>query len=62
MLQPETKQELKKELATPAYFIKRDGAKYPFETFKLEMIIHALALDEAQVSILTKIMEKLAPQ
>ena len=37
------KQEVDQELDTPVKFVKRDGAKYPFELFKLEMVIHALS-------------------
>ena len=40
-------------------FVKRDGAKYPFELFKLEMVIHALGLDDVKTVILSKIMDKL---
>jgi ribonucleoside-triphosphate reductase len=40
-------------------FVKRDGAKYPFELFKLEMVIHALGLDDVKTIILSKIMDKL---
>ena len=40
-------------------FVKRDGAKYPFELFKLEMVIHALGLDDVKAVILSKIMDKL---
>ena len=53
------KQEINQKLATPAVFIKRDGAKYPFELFKLEMVIHALGLDDVKAVILDKIMAKL---
>ena len=53
------KQELEQKLNTPTMFIKRDGAKYPFELFKLEMVIHALGLDDVKTVILSKIMDKL---
>lgn len=53
------KQELEQKLNTPTMFVKRDGAKYPFELFKLEMVIHALGLDDVKTVILSKIMDKL---
>ena len=53
------KQELEQKLNTPTMFVKRDGAKYPFELFKLEMVIHALGLDDVKTVILSKIMYKL---
>ncbi len=53
------KQELEQKLETPTMFVKRDGAKYPFELFKLEMVIHALGLDDVKTVILSKIMDKL---
>lgn len=53
------KQELEQKLNTPIMFVKRDGAKYPFELFKLEMVIHALGLDDVKTVILSKIMDKL---
>ena len=53
------KQELEQKLNTPTMFVKRDGAKYPFELFKLEMVIHALGLDDVKTVILSKIMNKL---
>lgn len=53
------KQEIDQELDTPVKFVKRDGAKYPFELFKLEMVIHALGLDDVKAVILSKIVNKL---
>ena len=53
------KQEVDQELDTPVKFVKRDGAKYPFELFKLEMVIHALGLDDVKAVILSKIVNKL---
>ena len=53
------KQELEQKLETPTMFVKRDGSKYPFELFKLEMVIHALGLDDVKTIILSKIMDKL---
>ncbi len=53
------KQELEQKLETPTMFVKRDGFKYPFELFKLEMVIHALGLDDVKTIILSKIMDKL---
>ncbi|XGK33076.1 anaerobic ribonucleoside-triphosphate reductase [Lactobacillus acidophilus] len=53
------KQEIYQELDTPVKFVKRDGAKYPFELFKLEMVIHALGLDDVKAVILSKIVNKL---
>lgn len=53
------KQELEQKLNTPTMFVKRDGAKYPFELFKLEMVIHALGLDDVKTVILSRIMDKL---
>lgn len=53
------KQELEQKLNTPTMFVKRDGAKYPFELFKLEMVIHALGLDDVKTVILSKVMDKL---
>ncbi|MFA7717013.1 anaerobic ribonucleoside-triphosphate reductase [Lactobacillus acidophilus] len=53
------KQEVDRELDTPVKFVKRDGAKYPFELFKLEMVIHALGLDDVKAVILSKIVNKL---
>ena len=46
-------------LQLPQYFIKRDGAKYPFASFKLKMIINELNLAEVQDDILAKVAEKL---
>lgn len=54
------KQRIETKLATPTTFIKRDGAKYPFETFKLEFVIHSLGLDDIKDVVLTKIMDKLS--
>ena len=45
------KQELEQKLETPTMFVKRDGSKYPFELFKLEMVIHALGLDDVKTII-----------
>ncbi len=53
------KQEIDQELDIPVKFVKRDGAKYPFELFKLEMVIHALGLDDVKAVILSKIVNKL---
>ncbi len=53
------KQEIDQELDTPVKFVKRDGAKYPFELFKLEMVVHALGLDDVKAVILSKIVNKL---
>lgn len=53
------KQEIDQELDTPVKFVKRDGAKYLFELFKLEMVIHALGLDDVKAVILSKIVNKL---
>ncbi|TSO25659.1 anaerobic ribonucleoside-triphosphate reductase [Lactobacillus sp. LL6] len=47
-------------LQLPQYFIKRDGAKYPFASFKLKTIIRELNLANAQDDILVKISDKLA--
>ena len=54
------KQRIETKLATPTTFIKRDGAKYPFETFKLEFVIQSLGLEDIKDVILTKIMDKLS--
>lgn len=62
MLKEEVHQEFEQTLSTPTTFVKRDGAKYPFELFKLEMVIHALDLDDAKNAILAKIMAKLEAQ
>ena len=53
------KQEVDQELDTPVKFVKRDGAKYPFELFKLEMVIHALGLDDVKAVILSKMLIKI---
>ena len=46
-------------LKTPAIFVKRDGAEYPFRLFKLELVAHALDLDEVKDELLVKILGKL---
>ncbi len=62
MLKPELNQEIEENLDTPKTIIKRDGSKYPFELFKLEMVLHALDLDDVKTTILAKIMAKLSDQ
>lgn len=59
MLKQEISQNFINELAIPTTFIKRDGAKYHFELYKLEMIIHALKLDQARTALLARILTKL---
>ena len=46
-------------LKIPAIFVKRDGAEYPFRLFKLELVAHALDLDEVKDELLVKILGKL---
>ena len=50
------------DLTMPKTFIKRDGAKYPFEIFKLEMVLHNLDLDDVKVPILAEIISRLSSQ
>lgn len=59
MLKQEFNQEIEEKLVIPKTLIKRDGSKYPFELFKLQMVLHALDLDDAQNAVLAKIMAKL---
>src|SRR5699024_6259354 len=47
------------ELNLPTTFIKRDGAKYPFEIFKLKMVLHSLGLDDEADAVIEKIAAKL---
>ena len=61
MLQQKLDQEVE-TLKLPNNFIKRDGSKYPFELFKLEMVLHALDLDDVKNIILAKIADHLKPQ
>lgn len=58
MLEEAINEKTRNILAIPATFIKRDGSKYPFETFKLEMVIHALGLDSVKNAILEQLLSK----
>lgn len=62
MLKQEINQNFVNDLAKPTTFIKRDGAKYHFELYKLEMIIHALKLDEVRDAILAETLMRLDGQ
>ena len=62
MLKQEFNQQKENELNLPTTFVKRDGAKYPFEIFKLKMVLHNLDLDDAALAVLEKIAAKLETQ
>ncbi|EEJ71363.1 anaerobic ribonucleoside triphosphate reductase [Lactobacillus ultunensis DSM 16047] len=62
MLKQEFNQQEENELVLPTTIVKRDGARYPFEIFKLKMVLHNLDLDDAATAVLEKIAAKLATQ
>ena len=59
MLKREFDYQKETELNLPTTFIKRDGAKYPFEIFKLKMVLHSLGLDDEADAVIEKIAAKL---
>ena len=59
MLQQKLDQELN-TLPKPKTIKKRDGSIYPFELFKLEMILHLLDLDDVKAEVLADILTKLS--
>ena len=59
MLKREFDYQKETELNLPTTFIKRDGAKYPFEIFKLKMVLHNLDLDDEADAVIEKIAAKL---
>ena len=46
----------------PKKFIKRDGAPFKFEQFKLEMVLDELGLEDSEIkaAVLSKVYAKLA--
>ncbi|GFZ27692.1 anaerobic ribonucleoside-triphosphate reductase [Lactobacillus corticis] len=59
MLKPEASVKKTNTLVIPTTFVKRDGAKHPFRTFKLRLILEALDLGDAEDVIIARIVGKL---
>lgn len=54
MLKEEFNQQNVTKLNTPKTFVKRDGSKYPFAIFKLNMVLHNLDLDNVAPAVIEK--------
>ena len=59
MLKEEFNQQNVTKFNTPKTFVKRDGSKYPFAIFKLNMVLHNLDLDNVAPAVIEKIVAKL---
>lgn len=59
MLKPEVLRESIAAVPAPKTFIKRDGTRYPFEVFKLQLVLESLDLVDEAPAIITHLLGKL---
>jgi ribonucleoside-triphosphate reductase len=62
MLKPTANAQVIFNLKTPQFLIKRDGYKYPFALFKLQLVLDELGLEDRHQQILADVLAKLNGQ